>query len=150
MSTGRGFRVVDAPYPDELTRLRAVREPVFVQEQQVPLDLEWDELDPLSTHVLALDDSGAPIGTGRLTPEPRIGRMAVLPAWRGRGVGAAILANLLAKAEQAGIELVEIHAQVDAMAFYQRFGFEAWGEPFEEAGIQHRHMRCRPGQHVRS
>lgn len=137
-----GFRLVDADYARDLSLLRAVREPVFVQEQRVPLDLEWDELDPLSHHVLAVDNNDQPVGTGRLTPEPRIGRMAVLSAWRGRGVGAAILDQLLKRAHALGYQRVEIHAQVDAMAFYQRFGFQVWGEEFEEAGIRHRHMRC--------
>lgn len=141
MSAG-AFALIDADYRRDLARLRAVREPVFVQEQQVPLELEWDELDPQSHHVLAVDDEGHPVGTGRLTPEPRIGRMAVLPEWRGRGVGAAILARLLTQARSLGYASVEIHAQVDAMPFYQRFGFQAWGEEFDEAGIRHRHMRC--------
>ncbi len=141
MSAG-AFHLVDADYRRDLAQLRAVREPVFVQEQRVPLALEWDELDPLSHHVLAVDDDGHPVGTGRLTPEPRIGRMAVLPGWRGRGVGAAILARLLRQAHALGYASIEIHAQVDAMAFYQRFGFRAWGEAFDEAGIPHRHMRC--------
>ncbi len=141
MSMGR-FRVIDADYRRDLAQLRAVREPVFVQEQQVPLALEWDELDPLSHHVLAVADDGHPVGTGRLTPEPRIGRMAVLADWRSHGVGAAILARLLDQARVLGYASVEIHAQVDAMPFYERFGFQAWGEEFDEAGIRHRHMRC--------
>ncbi len=136
------FTLIDADYRRDLALLRAVREPVFVQEQQVPLELEWDDLDPQSHHVLAVDDDGHPVGTGRLTPEPRIGRMAVLPEWRGRAVGAAILARLLTQARSLGYASVEIHAQVDAMPFYQRFGFQAWGEEFDEAGIRHRHMRC--------
>ncbi|MBX3725579.1 MAG: GNAT family N-acetyltransferase [Xanthomonadales bacterium] len=135
------FRIVDADYAADLERLRAVREPVFVLEQQVPIELEWDDLDPLSRHVLALDDQGRAIATGRLTPERKIGRMAVLADWRGRGVGAAVLERLIAIARVEGLPAVELHAQESAIGFYQRYGFLAHGEPFDEAGIRHRHMR---------
>jgi predicted GNAT family N-acyltransferase len=135
------FRIVDADYERDVAMLRAIREPVFVQEQNVPLDMEWDELDPLSRHVLALDADGQPIGTGRLTPEQRIGRMAVLPDWRGRGIGEAMLRRLVDIARELGYADIELHAQVSAIGFYERNGFAAYGEEFEEAGIQHRHMR---------
>jgi predicted GNAT family N-acyltransferase len=139
--TATGFAVVDADYGRDLAALRAVREPVFVHEQQVPIELEWDDLDPLSEHVLAVDDAGTAIGTGRLTPARKIGRMAVLPAWRGRGVGAALLVRLVARARQLGYRQVALNAQVDAIGFYARYGFVAYGERFEEAGIQHQSMR---------
>lgn len=135
------FRIVDADYERDVAMLRAIREPVFVQEQNVPLDMEWDELDPLSRHVLTLDADGQPIGTGRLTPEQRIGRMAVLPDWRGRGIGEAMLRRLVDIARELGYADIELHAQVSAIGFYERNGFAAYGEEFEEAGIQHRHMR---------
>lgn len=137
------YRLVDADYLRDLALLRAVRETVFVKEQKVPIELEWDALDPQSRHVLALDADGLPIGTGRLTPDRRIGRMTVLPHWRGHGVGAAILRRLLDIARGLGHDAVELHAQVDAIGFYERNGFTAWGEAFEEAGILHRHMRRR-------
>jgi predicted GNAT family N-acyltransferase len=139
--SARAFAVVDADYARDLAKLRAVREPVFVHEQRVPIDLEWDELDPLSEHVLALDADGVAIGTGRLTPARKIGRMAVLAAWRGHGVGAALLVRLLERARRLGYPRVELHAQVDAIGFYARHGFVAYGERFEEAGIQHQSMR---------
>lgn len=135
------FRIVDADYGRDVALLRAVRGPVFVHEQNVPLDMEWDELDPLSRHVLALDAAGQPIGTGRLTPEPRIGRMAVLPAWRGQGIGAAILQRLIDTAITLGYPTIELHAQISAIGFYELHGFSAWGDEFDEAGIRHRHMR---------
>jgi predicted GNAT family N-acyltransferase len=135
------FRVEPADYSADFQDLRAVREPVFVVEQQVPLDLEWDELDPKCRHVLARDDQHRPIGTGRLTPEHKIGRMAVLKEWRGRGVGEALLLALIEQARDLGWSEVSLHAQVDAIGFYEKFGFEAYGERFEEAGIQHQSMR---------
>lgn len=138
---GDGFRIVEADYTADLERLRAVRETVFVHEQQVPLALEWDELDPVAYHALALATDGQPVGTGRLTAGGRIGRMAVLAPWRGSGIGSALLRHLLAVARRQALPAVELHAQVEAIGFYARHGFIAWGEPFDEAGIQHRHMR---------
>jgi predicted GNAT family N-acyltransferase len=130
-----------ADYATDLEALRAVREPVFVVEQQVPIELEWDELDPRSRHVLARDTGGAPIGAGRLTPEHKIGRMAVLPQWRGRGVGAAMLTALTDLARTLGYGEVGLHAQVSAIDFYRRAGFQPYGDRFMEAGIEHQSMR---------
>jgi predicted GNAT family N-acyltransferase len=137
------FFVELANYQVDVESLRAVREPVFVQEQQVPIEEEWDELDPTSRHVIARDLQGRPIGTARLTPERKIGRMAVMKDWRGRGVGAAMLQALLDLARSLGYDEVSLNAQVDALGFYQRFGFEPYGEEFMEAGIRHRAMRRR-------
>jgi hypothetical protein len=91
--------------------------------------------------VIARDEAGAPIGTGRLTPERRIGRMAVLADWRGRGVGDAMLAALMAEARKLGWPAVSLNAQVSAEAFYARQGFIPEGERFMEAGIEHQSMR---------
>nr|WP_096383394.1 GNAT family N-acetyltransferase [Lysobacter enzymogenes] len=119
--------------------LRAVREAVFVREQNVPLELELDaERDPQCQHVLAFDADGEPIGTGRLTPDRRIGRMAVLSAWRGRGVGEALLEALVARARALGWREVSLHSQASAIGFYARQGFLPFGPRFEEAGgIEH-------------
>ena len=137
----RGFHVEAIEHATGLAELRAVRETVFVHEQQVPLEEEWDALDPLCRHVIARDEAGAPIGTGRLTPERRIGRMAVLTDWRGRGVGDAMLAALMAEARKLGWPAVSLNAQVSAEAFYARQGFIPEGERFMEAGIEHQSMR---------
>jgi predicted GNAT family N-acyltransferase len=134
------FRVEPADYQVDFKDLRAVREPVFVVEQMVPLEEEWDALDPLCHHVIARDASHRPIGTGRLTPEQKIGRMAVVKEWRGKQVGAAILRTLIEKARELALPEVTLNAQVSAIGFYEKFGFEAYGEMFEEAGIQHRKM----------
>lgn len=145
MSQDAGFRIEAADYATALDDLRRVRETVFVQEQQVPLELEWDALDPYCHHVLARDAGGRPIGTGRLTPERRIGRMAVLAPWRGRGVGDALLEALVAEARRRQWPEVSLHAQVSAEAFYARHGFLPHGERFMEAGIEHQSMRRRLG-----
>ncbi|KGQ20337.1 GCN5-related N-acetyltransferase [Lysobacter dokdonensis DS-58] len=135
------FRIEAVDYAAALNQLRAVREIVFVEEQQVPLELEWDELDPNCVHVLARALDGTPIGTGRLTPEHKIGRMAVLREWRGKGVGDAMLLALIEQARQRGWREVSLHAQSSAIAFYLRHGFQPYGERFWEAGIEHQSMR---------
>lgn len=141
MNAPAGYRIDAVDYATALDDLRRVRDAVFVEEQQVPPELERDALDPLCHHVLARDGAGNPIGTARLTPEHRIGRMAVLPAWRGRGVGDALLAALLDEARRRHWPDVSLHAQVNAEGFYARHGFLPEGERFLEAGIEHQGMR---------
>lgn len=135
------YRVEAVDYTAALDDLRRIRDVVFIEEQGVPADLERDALDPLCHHVIARDAGGQPIGTGRLTPDHRIGRMAVLPAWRNRGVGEALLQALLDEARQRHWPAVSLHAQVDAERFYARQGFLPEGERFFEAGIEHQGMR---------
>jgi predicted GNAT family N-acyltransferase len=120
--------------------LASVRHAVFVVEQHVPEDLEWDEHDRGAVHVLARAPDGSPIGTGRLLPDGRIGRMAVLPAWRKLGVGSAILTSLLEVALERAYPETRLHAQTHAVDFYGRHGFVCVGEQFMEAGIPHREM----------
>lgn len=143
MNAPRGpFRVeAVADYAAVQDELRAVREAVFVHEQQVPLALERDALDLVSQHAIARDAGGVAIGTGRLTPERKIGRMAVLAEWRNAGVGAALLQTLLRLARDNGWKDVSLHAQVGALDFYLRHGFVAYGPRFSEAGIEHQAMR---------
>jgi len=141
MSATRDYQVEAVDYATGAGLVHQVRDVVFVQEQQVPRELERDALDPLSHHVLARDASGTPIGTARLTPEHRIGRMAVLSARRGRGVGDALLVALLDEARRRQWPDVSLHAQVSAEPFYARHGFLPEGERFIEAGIEHQAMR---------
>lgn len=119
---------------------RPVREIVFVVEQKVPLQLEWDEWDERSDHALALDPTGSPIGTARLLPDGRVGRMAVVKEWRRRGVGGALLLALLERARNRSMTRSILHAQTHAAGFYRRFGFSERGEEFLEAGIPHVEM----------
>jgi len=135
------FRVEPADYQIDFKDLRAVREPVFVIEQNVPIEEEWDAMDPVCHHVIARDINNAPIGTGRLTPEHKIGRMAVLKQWRGKEVGAALLQALIDKARELGLQEVSLNSQVSAIGFYEKFGFVSFGDEFEEAGIMHRKMK---------
>ncbi len=137
------FTIVAADYARDGDSLHALREAVFVHEQQVPPALERDAEDPDSHHVLALADDGSVLGTARLTPGGRIGRMAVLPRARGQGIGQALLQALLAEAARREWTEVSLHAQAHALAFYARAGFVPFGPVFEEAGIEHRSMRRR-------
>lgn len=135
------FDVAVVPFDAARNELHAVRGTVFIEEQGVPASIERDALDPLCVHVLARSREGAPIGTGRLTPERRIGRMAVLREWRGRGVGEAMLDVLVEAARAAGWPDVSLHAQAPAIDFYRRNGFLPFGPRFQEAGIEHQSMQ---------
>lgn len=143
MNPPPGIRVGPVDYATALAELRVVREAVFVREQGVPRDIELDALDPDCRHVLARDADGRPIGTGRLTPSRRIGRMAVLAEWRGRGVGDALLQALVDEARALGWDELSLHAQASAIDFYARHGFLPEGDRFVEAGIEHLTMRRR-------
>jgi len=134
------FRIRTVTWEQAETDIRAVRETVFIQEQRVPEDLEWDGLDPECEHVLAYDDRGNVIGTARLTEDGRIGRMAVLEPWRGRGVGDLLLQAVLDLARRQGFPRVTLAAQTYAIGFYERHGFTAVGGVFPDAGIPHREM----------
>jgi len=142
MNTSGTFEVRPADWQADRSVLRAIREQVFVVEQSVPRELEWDEFDGVSRHVLA-ESQGRAIGTGRLLPDGHIGRMAVLAAWRGQGVGSRLLEALLHMARADGHAWAMLNAQVQAAGFYRRFGFESRGEPFSEAGIPHVAMSLR-------
>lgn len=122
----------------------AVREEVFVLEQGVPADLERDEHDETADHVLAVVD-GKPVGTGRLVVEPggvaHLGRIAVLPHARGHGLGADIVRALEDTARARGLHTAVLGAQTHALGFYERLGYTAYGEEFDDAGLPHRWMR---------
>jgi len=135
-----GFTLDVVTWAQEAKRLRAVRHAVFVVEQNIPEELEWDANDAVSTHALALDRDGVPIACGRLLPDGHIGRMAVLSGWRGQGVGAAVLSLLIDVARDRGDAAVRLHAQTHAVTFYAKFGFIPEGDEYLEAGIPHRTM----------
>ncbi|MCA3212479.1 MAG: GNAT family N-acetyltransferase [Burkholderiales bacterium] len=120
-----------------------IRYAVFVDEQKVPAEIELDDRDALSLHALALDAQGRVLGTGRLLPDGHIGRMAVLQSARGQGVGTALLRALLQAARARGDREVVLSAQTHAMPFYEKAGFIAEGDEYDDAGIPHRQMRRR-------
>ncbi|MDE2572914.1 MAG: GNAT family N-acetyltransferase [bacterium] len=124
-----------------------LRGAVFVDEQGVPVELEFDDhdLQPQTLHALGWVD-GQPVGAGRLVPAGaalgKVGRMAVLPGWRGRGVGRALLTALLAAAREQGLQTVRLDAQTHAIDFYRKAGFAIVAAEFLDAGIPHVTM-CR-------
>ena len=126
--------------------LLAVRHAVFVEEQGVPFELEQDAFDPQALHLLVTDTDGHAIATARMLPDGHVGRMAVLPAWRGRGIGSSLIKELIRIAGEQGTKALFLNAQIGAVPFYQRFGFAPSGDIFVDAGIDHRRM----GMHLAS
>jgi len=120
---------------------QAVRTQVFVDEQRISADLEHDAADAQAVHAVAFNRLGVAVGTGRLVAGAggvaRIGRMASLQPVRGAGVARSVLNALMQAARELGLTQVVLHAQSSARGFYERAGFEANGEGFEEAGIAH-------------
>ena len=115
-----------------------VRRDVFIQEQGVPEEMEWDYLDRIATHVVVIDGDRA-VATGRLIQEQhfKIGRMAVLATHRLQGLGSRMLKALIEAAKQRGANQIQLHAQVSAIPFYAKHDFEPTGPIFDEVGIDH-------------
>jgi predicted GNAT family N-acyltransferase len=125
--------------PDDLTDAYRVRFQVFVKEQNVPPELEIDDMDKIARHILVYMNS-SPIGTGRLFVQNGkcyLGRIAVLREYRKQHIGTLIVKSLLQKAFNSGIDEVHIHAQIWVQDFYKKLGFIPYGKPFYEAGIEH-------------
>lgn len=128
-----------ADWTTDQAALRQIREQVFILEQAVPVELEWDEQDASACHFLVLADQ-QPIGTARLLADGHIGRVAILPAWRGQQIGSALMQAVIAEAEQRALIPQHLAAQTHALSFYQRLGFRVIGEVFMDAGIPHQGM----------
>jgi predicted GNAT family N-acyltransferase len=127
-------------YEESESDIRAIRDAVFGEEQGVPRELDWDGNDSRCIQVVATDDEGKAIGTGRMQPDGKIGRLAVLKPWRGQGIGAQMVEALIQSARRRGLEKVYLHAQLHAVSFYENLGFVKDGEEFIEAGIPHINM----------
>jgi predicted GNAT family N-acyltransferase len=137
------YTVRQASWHSDSAALKLVREAVFIREQGISVELEWDRLDAECIHVLAADATLHPIGTARMLPDGTIGRMAVLKEWRRQGVGSALMEKLLDEAKDLQVRQVTLNAQVYVTAFYRKLGFQAVGEEFMEAGISHVRMAHR-------
>ncbi|MFJ6698654.1 GNAT family N-acetyltransferase [Streptomyces sp. NPDC091272] len=148
------YTVREAVGPGDVEACFAVRKEVFVVEQEVPAELEYDSCDESAVHVLAVADDGTPLGTGRLLhgadaadrtgagPEVgSLGRLAVSGAARGLGVGAALVRGIEDAARERGLTSIDLHAQTHALGFYERLGYVAYGPVFLDADIDHRSMR---------
>ena len=138
------YTIRPAHWKEDKRLLRQVREKVFVEEQRVPLELEWDYQDDQAFHLIALDIDQQPIGTARLLPSGQVGRMAVLKAWRNLGIGSALLERLLSEACDGDYPELFLNAQLTALPFYAQQGFVPEGKVFKEAGIPHQRMTKQP------
>ncbi len=136
----RQFNIREADWERDSGKLSNIRRIVFIVEQNVPQEEEWDGKDEDSWHWIATDAEEIPIGTARLLPDGQIGRMAVLSEYRTLGVGAALLEAAVEKARHLGMKDVFLNAQSHALGFYERSGFVAEGDEFDEAGIPHYRM----------
>ncbi|MFE2557510.1 GNAT family N-acetyltransferase [Streptomyces sp. NPDC059352] len=148
------YAVREAVVPEDRDACFTVRREVFVEEQGVPQELEYDTYDETAVHVLAVRADGLPLGTGRLlygadaldrtggdASVGSLGRLAVGKAARGLGIGAAIVRAIEGAARERGLAAVDLHAQTHALGFYERLGYEAYGPEFPDAGMPHRAMR---------
>ena len=130
-------------WEDARELVKPIRIKVFILEQKVPEDLEWDEYDETAWHAVAKSNHQV-IGTGRLIINQsiaKIGRMAIDPEFRGKGIGMEVLKALINKGKEKGVQEFILHAQTHAITFYAREGFEPYGPIFDEAGIPHVEMR---------
>lgn len=125
-----------ADWKKDQAALRRIREAVFIAEQAVPAELEWDSDDNSAVHFLAFEGE-YPMGTARLLPDGHIGRVAVLKDWRGLKVGDKLLHAVIAEAEKRGLKQQMLSAQVHASSFYERFGFSVVSGEYLDAGIPH-------------
>lgn len=133
------IKLVDWYYSEKA--LSAIRTAVFIEEQHVPPELEWDGLDHVALHLLASNADGEALGCARILSGGVIGRMAVLTPCRGRGVGMALLRKALQICRERGWRDIRLSAQIHALPFYEKAGFAVCSEEYLDAGIPHRDMR---------
>jgi predicted GNAT family N-acyltransferase len=141
MSESNNIKLVIGDWTTLQRDATAVRHDVFVIEQNVPIELELDEMDAVCVHVVAYDANNQPIGTARLLPDAHIGRMAVRASARSHGLGSRLLQVLMQQAQARGDQMVRLNAQLQAESFYARHGYEREGDTFLDAGIPHIAMR---------
>lgn len=134
------FSIKKTTWNTDETALKKVRDAVFVKEQRVPAELEWDEHDQDSVHFLALDESGEAMGCIRLMPNGQISRLSVLEQHRNAGIGKALLVAASEEAKTLEMKEIFLHAQTHATSFYEAAGFTVTGGIFLEADIPHRQM----------
>ncbi|WP_101676139.1 GNAT family N-acetyltransferase [Alloalcanivorax mobilis] len=134
------FSIIETSWDQHQTDLRALRERVFIGEQGVPEELEWDGADPAARHFLARDGEQRPIGCLRLLGSGQISRLCVLETHRNTGVGRSLLIAAEETARGAGMNEIFLYAQTHATSFYESAGFSASGGVFMDAHIPHRQM----------
>lgn len=134
------FEVIRVTWASHEQQLRAIRQPVFVIEQEVEPDFEWDEIDAVAIHLLAMSNN-EPVGCARIINHRKIGRMAVLKDWRGHGVGQALLAEAVAICQAHGTKTINLTAQTHAITFYKQAGFVEISGVYQDANIPHVDMQ---------
>ena len=138
------FHVIQVSWATHAALLKAVREPVFIVEQEVDPEFEWDDIDAVAIHLLAHVDN-QPVGCARIIKHQKIGRMAVLKAWRGFGVGSALLREAIAICQAYGSKTINLTAQTHAISFYKQAGFIEISGVYQDANIPHVDMQlCLP------
>jgi len=135
------IRVEKTSWQASVKEIKQTRSLVFVEEQQVPYELDFDGLDPECIHWLAYDSDNRPVGTGRLLADGHFGRMAVLKPNRRRGIGDAIMRAVIKTAAAEQLPELFLHAQLTALPFYSGLGFIRYGEEFFDAGMPHIAMK---------
>ncbi len=131
------FTTRPASWNKDKHALMQVRHAVFIEEQRVPASLESDDFDPISLYILAESLKALPIGCARLQPNGKVTRIAVLREYRRLGIAQQMLSDIITIAESKNLSSLYLHAQLEAVDLYKKFGFAQDGEQFEEAGIQH-------------
>ncbi|MFJ5446867.1 GNAT family N-acetyltransferase [Methylobacillus methanolivorans] len=135
------FYVRQADWVGDQAPIAAIRQQVFIDEQHVPVELEWDGLDDTALHLLAIAEDGSAIGCARILSDGSIGRMAVVPGWRKQGVGRALLQAAIELCRQNGWFDIHVSAQTHALTFYEQAGFRGIGDEYMDAGIPHQTMK---------
>lgn len=134
------FQISEVDWHSAKAQLIAIRTEVFIHEQHVPAELEWDDCDQAARHLLASDSTGKAIGCARALSPGIIGRMAVSAEWRNHGVGSALLRAAIDLCMKNGWPDIRLSAQTHAIAFYEKAGFTISSEEYLDAGIPHRDM----------
>ena len=138
----KNFQVIPVHWVTHAAQLMAVREQVFILEQQVDPVFEWDEIDAVAIHLLASIDN-QPIGCARIIEHQTIGRMAVLKTSRGFGVGQALLAEAITICQSHGGKVIKLTAQTHAISFYKQAGFIETSGIYQDANMPHVNMQLR-------
>jgi len=135
------YKIMQTSWNKNHKELSIIRQKVFIEEQQVPEELEWDEYDAECFHIIVTDKKNNAIATGRMKNNGHIGRMAVLKQYRNQGIGSAILNKLTDIAQCNAFSELYLHAQTSAIDFYQKHDFIICSEEFMDAGIPHKTMK---------
>ena len=134
------FRVQSGHWNKLEQDVKFIRKQVFIIEQNIPEEEEWDDQDMISDHFVVYDQD-QPIATARLLQNNSVGRVAVLKAYRGQGIGRMIMLEIIRQAHQQDRKFLQLSSQVHAISFYEKLGFSIQGDAYDECGIPHIKMQ---------